>query len=271
MSDDSTCATIVSKHECPKHPGEYLQKFCWDDEVVCCSVCVSDDHRICGEVEYLPEAAKRFVSEIKLKNNEVDGAKEAKEAKEEAKHSLQSLINSEEEKKNKVEQEITEAIQLVKDFHKNMDDQLNLMEKKTLENLENRKQKLIADASNKIKKCEAGLAALDVFQEGLSAGDGNEIQLLFQYFKSKEAFEEVEDMSSSDEEPEKLQFKLNPRLQTLAKKLYSYEDFEDPKDNSHEGTIEDESSDDSDDGKKEDESSDDDDSETGIPMNKLQL
>ena len=252
MSDDSTSATIVSKHECPKHPGEYLQKFCWDDEVVCCSVCVSVDHQMCGEVEYLPEAAKRFVSEIKLKNNEVDGAKEAKEAKE-TKHSLQSLINSEEENKTKVEKEITEAIQLVKDFHKNMDDQLNLMKKKTLENLENRKQKLIADASNKIKKCEAGLAALDIFLEGLSAGDGNEIQLLFQYCKSKEAFEEVEDMSSSDEEPEELQFKLNPRLQTLAKKLYSYEDFEDPEYNSHEGATEDESSDDSDEGTTEDE------------------
>lgn len=237
MSDDSTCATIVSKHECPKHPGEYLQKFCWDHEVVCCSVCVSSvDHRMCGKVENLPEAAKRFESEKKL-NDGVDRAKKAK-------HSLQSSINSEEENKTKVEQEITKAIQLVKDFRKNMDDQLNLMEKKTLENLENRKQKLIADASNKIKKCEAYLAALDVFLEGLSACDGNGIQLLFQYSKSKkEAFKEVEDMSSSDEEPEELQFKLNPRLQTLAKKLYSCEVFEDPKDNSHEGTTEDESSD----------------------------
>lgn len=214
--------TIVSKHECPKHSGEYLQTFCWDDEVVCCSICVSTDHRMCDEVEYLPEAAKRFVSEAKL-NEELDGAKEAK-------HSLQSWIKSEEKAKTKIEQEITEAIQLVKDFRKNMHDQLNLMEKKTLENLRNRKQKLIADASNKIKKCEAGLAALDVFLQGLSAGDGNEIQLLFQYSKSKKAFEEVGDMSASDEETEELQFKLNPRLQTLAKTLYSYEDFEDPKD-----------------------------------------
>lgn len=243
-------STVVSKHECPKHSGEYLQTFCWDHIVVCCSVCVSVDHRMCDEVQYLPEAAQRFASREEF-NDDVDEAKDAKD-------SLQSLINSEEENKTKVEQEITEAIQLVKYFHKNMADQLNLMEKKTLESLENRKQKIISDASNKVQKCKAGLAVVDAFLQRLSAGDGNEIQLLFQYSKAKEAIEEVDGMSSSDEETEELQFKLNPRLQALAEKLSSYEDFEDPKDNSHEGTAE-------------NESSDDDDNILGIPMDNLQL
>lgn len=59
----------IMSDKCKQHHGKHLETYCKDHDELCCSVCVSLNHRLCQGIVYLPEyvkeeKSKKFAAEI---------------------------------------------------------------------------------------------------------------------------------------------------------------------------------------------------------------
>ncbi|XP_045171828.2 uncharacterized protein LOC123533913 [Mercenaria mercenaria] len=54
----SKTTAILPTGDCDDHPGNVIQMYCGDHDLVCCTVCIAVDHRACKGVDFIPKVAE---------------------------------------------------------------------------------------------------------------------------------------------------------------------------------------------------------------------
>ncbi|XP_045173260.2 uncharacterized protein LOC123534869 [Mercenaria mercenaria] len=54
----SKTTAILPTGDCDDHPGNVIQMYCGEHDLLCCTVCVAVDHRSCKGVDFIPKVAE---------------------------------------------------------------------------------------------------------------------------------------------------------------------------------------------------------------------
>ncbi|XP_053402831.1 probable E3 ubiquitin-protein ligase MID2 [Mercenaria mercenaria] len=196
---------------CLKHPGELINIFCEDHDVVCCSVCKALDHSTCTKTQNLPEAAKGVLL-----------SKEFQNIKKEAKTFL-SDVNSVLANRSAdilcIAKEKDNIKQTIANFRKKVNKYFDTLERKSLDELDLREKRIttIIDQDMKFLRTTKTKAKNILKQMERFKGD-NECELFVQVKNGKnfvhDNMENVQHILKSERE-ESIKFIIHREIEVF--------------------------------------------------------
>ncbi|XP_045183376.2 uncharacterized protein LOC123541820 [Mercenaria mercenaria] len=200
---------------CLKHPGELINIFCEDHDVVCCSVCKALDHSSCTKTQHLPDAAKGVL----LSQGYQSIKKQAKEFLSEVNNVLANLSAD----IFRIAKEKDNIKQTIANFRKKVNKYFDNLEQKSLDELDFREKRITTIIDKDLKflhttktKAEDILKQIETFK-----GD-NECELFVHVKMGKDYVHDsmgiVHGYSKSQRE-ESIKFIINPEIEVYLSSL----------------------------------------------------
>ncbi|XP_052072736.1 uncharacterized protein LOC127710814 [Mytilus californianus] len=154
--------TLTLPKQCASHPKLTLDFFCTQHDILCCEMCISDNHRSCDKVDTIQVACKNATIST-LYRDTADGMKQILETR-------NRIIQNRTEIKDRVVQEENDIVRKIAKVKESLIQQLDDMEniirselqiarKNAVKLLENEK----VNSKKSVSKLEKYLTQLDVF------------------------------------------------------------------------------------------------------------
>ncbi|XP_053387066.1 uncharacterized protein LOC123542714 [Mercenaria mercenaria] len=208
---------------CLKHPGEIINIYCGDHDVVCCSSCKVLEHSNCAETEHLIDAAKGI-----KKSNEYQTIKQ------ETRALLNDAVRVLADRKadiSRIENERKDVKKIIADFRKKVNKYFDDMEQKTLDALHDKAEIIVSSCEQDTKDLTVMKStAEDMLKQLESFKEDNECDLFVQVKTDKKflsnAIQEVLNISKKIRK-DAINFRIDPKIEPYLSSLESLGTFTD--------------------------------------------
>ncbi|XP_052781959.1 uncharacterized protein LOC128218350 [Mya arenaria] len=133
-----------SMDRCDQH-GKELEVLCDDHQELCCSVCVSLNHRLCKSISHLPDRAKGFHEKAEFR--------QLSAAVDKMRNRLDEMKKAGRKDQAKLKDSYKKIVAEIKFLRKEIDAILDQIEKATIEQLDNMIGDLEKDVNDDVVKC----------------------------------------------------------------------------------------------------------------------
>ncbi|XP_045186744.2 uncharacterized protein LOC123544745 [Mercenaria mercenaria] len=103
--------------DCSEHPGNVIQMYCGNHDVVCCTVCVAVDHRICKGVNFVPKLGKEILESVRGHTTEASLGETRRELLQYKSKKLNELYQLEKKKESILDAMVEMETRLIAKIH----------------------------------------------------------------------------------------------------------------------------------------------------------
>ncbi|XP_060552631.1 uncharacterized protein LOC132713942 [Ruditapes philippinarum] len=163
-----TSLPIYPTERCPIHKAKLLDIFCENHDEVLCATCVAINHRSCQAIHSIPEEVDTLYKQP-LSNKIISGLNEEKQQFADIKQRKQHLI-TEIKKQKKI------AIDSILDYKKELEDELNRLERESVKLVEKEYGSIEQDLQNAIKESDKCIDEFEQSADKIQRSQGNKAQ-----------------------------------------------------------------------------------------------
>ncbi|XP_052097533.1 uncharacterized protein LOC127732530 isoform X7 [Mytilus californianus] len=210
-------------NQCRDHKKKY-ELYCSFHACPCCVQCVTDKHKKCQDLKPLSEIVKQVKSSASVQLFEKD-LKDVKENLDAAIKYLKTRIST-------IDMQKTEAVEKIRYLRKSINDNLNKLEQKILNDLESKHSKLKLNIATLVQQMEQRASQINQLQSQFTRMTeyATELQMyigLRQIEKTtSQTAEYIEDLDSKDHFSEKnLEVNISSALQSIVRGVKSFGDI----------------------------------------------
>ncbi|XP_045171131.2 uncharacterized protein LOC123533539 [Mercenaria mercenaria] len=210
---------------CAKHPGELINIYCGEHDVVCCIVCKTLEHSNCANSKHLFDAAKGIHTKSKECQNIIQETETFISI-------VEKVISDGKSEMTRFSEAKVEVKNKIADFRKRVDMYFDDLEAKCLDELQNLESKIISDIEQNVKYLDVTRReAEDILQQLQSFEGDNECEL-FVHVKEgnrllSDAKGSLRKVSRSVCRKESLHYEIDPKIEEFLKSLETFGSFTD--------------------------------------------
>ncbi|XP_053393913.1 uncharacterized protein LOC128555511 [Mercenaria mercenaria] len=205
---------------CEKHDSKHLETFCKHHKELCCSVCVSLNHRNCDGLVYLPE----YVNE---KEAEMLTAK-TKQKLEEVKIDAEKLKSSRQTDRQRIDVEKAQSIKEVDDYRERLFAEIDRTHGNSISDIESRYNSDCKSIENDVEVCDNVIAEVNEALKTLHDVRQDKVQSFIGVSRveaiKEHAQEEVGSISGKTED-QNTAYQIEHNLETEIKNTHSFGKF----------------------------------------------
>ncbi|XP_053387069.1 transcription intermediary factor 1-beta-like [Mercenaria mercenaria] len=208
---------------CLKHPGEIINIYCGDHDVVCCSSCKVLEHSNCAKTKHLIDAAKG-----------IQKSKEYQTIKKETRALLNDAVKVLADRKadiSRIENERKDVKKIIADFRKKVNKCFDDLEEKALDALHDKTENIVSSCEQDTKDLTVmKTTAEDMLKQLESFKGDNECDLFVQVKSDKtflsNAMQEILNISKKVEK-DAINFRIDPKIEPYLSSLEGLGSFTD--------------------------------------------
>ncbi|XP_053387068.1 uncharacterized protein LOC128550944 [Mercenaria mercenaria] len=208
---------------CLKHPGELINIYCGNHDVVCCSSCKVLEHSICANTKHLIDAAKG-----------VQKSKEYQSIKQETRALLNDAVRVLADRKadiSRIENERQDVKKVIADFRKKVNKYFDDLEEKALDALHDKADIIVRSCKQDTKDLTVMKSTAGEMLKGLESFKGdNECDLFVQVKTDKKflstAMQEVLNISKKVQK-DAINIRIDPKIEPYLRSLEEFGTFTD--------------------------------------------
>ncbi|XP_045193099.1 uncharacterized protein LOC123549241 [Mercenaria mercenaria] len=139
---------------CNEHPAEVLKMFCGKHDIVCCTVCIAIDHRLCDGIHYIPSIAKGI--------NESQDKSDTLKLLDNTKEDLEKLITERQMELTQLDKQKDDIAYNIKDTTKRLKARIEELEKESSEQVEAEYERIKRNIRSDINSLEITLSTVQM-------------------------------------------------------------------------------------------------------------
>ncbi|XP_052778368.1 uncharacterized protein LOC128215805 [Mya arenaria] len=197
------------------HHGKELEVHCDDHQELCCSVCVALNHRLCTRISHLPDLARGFLQTAEFIQLPAAVYK--------MRDRLDELKNDRIKDQASLKDSFKDISSEIKAFRKKINQILDKLEKKTIEQLDNMMEDFEKSIKDDLETFALMHDQLSTMIEKLqqSAGKNKESSCYIGFIKCKSKLSEAKSIVQEIREKERMKFKSDEIVLPFLRKLNS--------------------------------------------------